>query len=184
MMEDPEIARVLGFWFDELTAQDYWVRSDAVDARIHAEFSTVYERAASGSLDHWRETPDGVLALVIALDQFPRNMFREDPRAWATDAKAFGIADAAIGKGFDRKLPNDRCMFLYMPFEHSEDLAIQERSVEIFKRLDLAEETYGFVVRHYEIIERFGRFPHRNAVLGRQSTAEEVEFLNEPHSSF
>ena len=183
-MEDPEIARVLSFWFGELTAEDYWVRNEAVDARIRAEFSGVYEKAASGSLDHWQETPEGTLALVIALDQFPRNMFRDDPRAWATDSRALAIAEAAIEKGFDRQLPNERCMFLYMPFEHSEDLMVQERSLEIFKRLELEEDTYGFVVRHHEIIERFGRFPHRNKVLGRQSTPEEIAFLDEPHSSF
>ena len=121
---------------------------------------------------------------MIALDQFPRNMFRDDPRAWATDSRALAIAEAAIEKGFDRQLPNERCMFLYMPFEHSEDLMVQERSLEIFRRLELEEDTYGFVVRHHEIIERFGRFPHRNKVLGRQSTPEEIAFLDEPHSSF
>lgn len=183
-MEDPEIARVLSFWFDDLTAEDYWVRNDDVDARIRAGFSAVYEKAANGSLDHWQETAEGALALVIALDQFPRNMFREDPRAWATDSKALSVAEAAIEKGFDRQLPNERCMFLYMPFEHSEDLMVQERSLEIFKRLELPEDTYGFVVRHHEIIERFGRFPHRNKVLGRKSTAEEIAFLEEPNSAF
>jgi uncharacterized protein (DUF924 family) len=184
MMEDPEIAGVLSFWFDELTAEDYWVRNDAVDARIREGFSGVYEKAATGKLDHWQDTPEGTLALVIALDQFPRNMFRDDPRAWATDAKALGVAEAAIEKGFDRKLPDDRCMFLYMPYEHSEDLAMQEKSVEIFKRLGLPDDTYGFVVRHHEIIERFGRFPHRNTVLGRDSTPDEIAFLDEPMSAF
>lgn len=183
-MEDPEIAGVLSFWFDELTAQDYWVRSDAVDQRIRDNFAALYNRAANGELDHWQDTPEGVLALVIALDQFPRNMFRDDPRAWATDAKALGIAEAAIERGFDTRLPNDRCMFLYMPFEHSEDLMVQERSLDIFRRLDLEEDTYGFVVRHHEIIERFGRFPHRNKVLGRTSTPEETAFLEEPNSAF
>jgi len=183
-MEDPEIARVLGFWFGDLQPEDYWTRNDALDKRIRDEFGALFERAAAGELDGWQETPDGVLALVIVLDQFPRNMFRDDPRTWATDQKALAIAERAIERGLDLKLPNDRCMFLYMPFEHSEDLMVQERSVEIFKRLELDENTYGFVVRHHEIIERFGRFPHRNAVLGRESTPEEIAFLKEPNSSF
>lgn len=183
-MEDPDIARVLSFWFEELTAEDYWVRNESVDARIRDGFSGLYEKAANGALDHWQTTPDGALALVIALDQFPRNMFRQDTRAWATDAKALAVAEAAIENGLDVRIADDRCMFLYMPFEHSEDLAVQARSIELFKRLGLSDETYGFVVRHHEIIERFGRFPHRNAVLGRESTADEIEFLMEPHSSF
>ncbi|WP_417514878.1 DUF924 family protein [Minwuia sp.] len=183
-MEDPEIARVLSFWFEELSGEDYWQQSDAVDARIVAVFSDLYEKAAGGNCDHWQETPEGALALVIVLDQFPRNMFRKDPRAWATDGKALKVAQDAIAKGLDLQIPKDRCMFLYMPFEHSEDIEIQKQSLEIFKRLDLPEDTYGFVVRHHEIIERFGRFPHRNAVLGRETTPEEEAFLKEPHSSF
>ncbi len=183
-MEDPDIARLLGFWFDELEDQDYWRRNDELDARIRRDFGELHERAARGELDHWQESPEGALALVIALDQFPRNMFRDDPRAYATDAKALALAEAAIERGFDRQLPNERCRFLYMPFEHSEDLAVQERSLEVFKRLGMADETYVYVVRHHEIVERFGRFPHRNRVLGRETTAEEAEFLKEPNSSF
>lgn len=183
-MEDPEIAELLDYWFNTLTEQDYWVRNDAVDQTIRDRFATLYDRAAAGDLDHWQNSADGVLALVIALDQLPRNMFRDDPKTWATDGKALAIAEAAIAKGLDLKIDKPRCMFLYMPFEHSEDLATQERSVEIFKRLDLDEDTYGFVVRHWEIISRFGRFPHRNTVLGRISTPEELRFLEEPHSSF
>lgn len=183
-MEDPEIAGLLGFWFDELSEADYWRRNDEVDARIRREFAGLQQRAAAGELDHWQSTPEGALALVIALDQLPRNMFRNDPRAFATDAKALATAEAAIAAGFDRKLPNDRCMFLYMPFEHSEDLTVQERSLEIFKRLGLSDEVYGFVERHHEIIARFGRFPHRNATLGRETTPEEAAFLEEPNSAF
>lgn len=183
-MEDPDIARLLGFWFGELEAKDYWTRSDALDDRIRRKFGALHETAAEGGLDHWQETPEGALALVIALDQFPRNMYRDDPRAFATDATALAVAERAIERGFDRKLPNERCMFLYMPFEHSEDLAVQERSLEVFRRLGLADETYGYVLRHHEIIARFGRFPHRNRVLGRETTPEEAAFLEEPNSSF
>lgn len=183
-MEDPEIARVLGFWFGELEQKDYWTRNDELDQRIRDEFGELFERAAAGELDSWQDTPEGALALVIVLDQFPRNMFRGNPKTWATDQKALAIAERAIERELDLKLPKDRCMFLYMPFEHSEDLMVQERSLEIFKRLDLEADTYGFVVRHHEIIELFGRFPHRNAVLGRESTPEEIAFLEEPNSSF
>ncbi|WP_416897599.1 MAG: DUF924 family protein [Minwuia sp.] len=183
-MEDLEIARVLSFWFGELSGRDYWDRNDALDQRIREDFMDLYEKAASGALDHWQETPEGALALVIVLDQFPRNMFREDPRAWATDRKALAVAERAIERGLDRQIPVEKCHFLYMPFEHSEDLAVQTRSLDLFKRLELDENTYSYVVRHHEIIERFGRFPHRNAVLGRETTPEEAEFLKEPKSSF
>ncbi|PJK28424.1 DUF924 family protein [Minwuia thermotolerans] len=183
-MEDPDIARLLGFWFGELEPKDYWTRNDALDERIRREFGALYERASAGGLDHWQETPEGALALVIALDQLPRNMFRGEPRAFATDEKALDVAEGAIERGFDRRLPNDRCMFLYMPFEHSEDLSVQERSLEIFRRLGLTDEVYGFVVRHHEIVARFGRFPHRNRILGRETTPEEAAFLEEPNSSF
>ncbi|MEC9347863.1 MAG: DUF924 family protein [Pseudomonadota bacterium] len=184
-MEDVRIAEVLRFWFEELRPEQYWTRDDALDRRIIADFGALHAEAVSGALAGWMATPEGALALVIVLDQFPRNMFRGDPRSWASDSLALAHAKAAIDRGHDRALPAERRHFLYLPFEHSEDLAMQERSLELFGAMpDLSPEAKFAVERHHEIIARFGRFPHRNAVLGRVSTPEEIAFLNEPHSSF
>lgn len=176
---------VLEFWFgdtpDEKRAA-WFQRDDAFDAAIVDRFSKIYEAAAAGQLDPMAETPLGCLALVIVLDQFPRNMFRNDPRSFATDGKALGIAQDAVKRGFDRELASLQRQFLFMPYQHSEDLAVQRRSVELFK--DAGPDGLDYAHQHLVIIERFGRFPHRNAVLGRESTAEEEAFLKEPNSSF
>jgi uncharacterized protein (DUF924 family) len=142
----------------------------------------VWERAARGELDPWRATPLASLALLVILDQFPRNMFRGTARAFATDPRALAAAGSALARGFDRLLSPSERTFVYLPFEHAEDLAAQRRSLALFEALDPNDMEY--VKRHYEIIARFGRFPHRNAVLGRESTAEEIEFLKRPGSSF
>ena len=126
--------------------------------------------------------PRGSLALVIVLDQFSRNLFRGDPKAFAWDDTALSHARRAIDRGFAPALPVVERQFLYMPFQHSEDLTVQAESVALFETI--GEHALGFARRHQEIIERFGRFPHRNAVLGRESTAEELKFLEEPNSSF
>jgi len=122
------------------------------------------------------------LSLVVVLDQFSRNLFRETPRAFSADSLAFSVAASAIGRGFDRLLSPVERTFMYLPFEHAEDLAVQRRSLALFEALNPNDMEY--VKRHYEIIVRFGRFPHRNAILGRESTAEEAEFLKQPGSSF
>jgi uncharacterized protein (DUF924 family) len=173
---------VLRFWFgDEDEPREEWFRKDEeFDREIQDRFGALYEEAASGALDGWRETSEGALALVIVLDQFPRNMFRGDPRSYATDEKARETARYAIDRAFDRDLPPVRRSFLYMPFMHSEELEDQRRSVELFEGMDPGR----YAIRHKEIVERFGRFPHRNAVLGRTTTPEEAEFLREPGSSF
>lgn len=176
---------VLLFWFDNEpeTKRAIWYQKDAdFDAEIAARFGDIYSAAAAGELAAMANTPLGCLALIIILDQFPRNLFRDDARAFATDGAALDLARNAIEKGFDRTLTLVQRQFLYMPYQHTEDLEEQRRSVELFATLD--EETSDYAVRHLEIIERFGRFPHRNAVLGRQSTDEETAFLKEPNSSF
>lgn len=185
---------VLDFWFCRPGEPEYnqrrdiwWEKNPAFDALIRDRFMATYRKAAAGALDHWAESVAGALALVILLDQVPRNMFRDDPRAYATDALALATAKAALARGFDKALPEVRGRFFYTPFEHSENLADQCRSVALFtpyfERPEGAE-TRKIILRHKEIIERFGRFPHRNAALGRDSTAEEIEFLKEPMSSF
>ena len=185
---------VLAFWFGSEGEpgygefRDQWFRKDeAFDREVTDRFGDLYEQAAAGELDRWREAAQSCLALVIALDQFPRNMFRGDARTHATDKKALETAKYAIERALDRELPAFQRMFLYMPFMHAEGVEDQRRSVELFE--GLAAEPGGpdvveYAVGHREIVERFGRFPHRNAILGRETTPEEAEFLTQPGSSF
>lgn len=181
---DPsQIDEVLAFWFEELTPDDWFGGGEAVDDRIRGRFLALHEALRDGVPESWRETARGMLAAVIALDQFPRNMYRGDRQAFAADPAALALATEAVERGLDRALSIDERKFLYLPFEHSEDPAVQARSVALFASLD-DEDTLGYAVRHREIIDRFGRFPHRNEVLGRESTPEEIEFLKEPDSSF
>ena len=187
-------ADVLAFWFGKEGEPGYgefrdeWFRKDeAFDSEVTDRFGGLYEQAAAGELDPWREEAEGCLALVIVLDQFPRNMFRGDARTHATDGKALAAAKYAIERALDRELPAFQKMFLYMPFMHAESVEDQRRSVELFE--GLAAEPGGpdvveYAVGHREIVERFGRFPHRNAILGRETTPEEAEFLKQPGSSF
>lgn len=174
---------VLGFWFDELTPAHWFVANAEVDRTIAQRFGDVYARLAMALPEGWPATPRGQLAAVIALDQFPRNMFRGTAQAFATDASALRIAQAAIDVGFDRQLPAVQRQFLYLPFQHSEQAPDQERSVALYAALG-NEQALDFALRHKAIIDRFGRFPHRNRALGRPSTAEETAFLALPGSSF
>lgn len=176
---------VLAFWFgpEPLETRVVWFQKDPeFDAQITDKFGAAYKKSATGKLDALACAPLGCLALVIMLDQFPRNMFRDEPRAYATDEKALGLTKAAIESGFDREMTDLQRQFLYMPYQHSEVLEDQKRSVDLFKTVDA--NTHEYAIRHLEIIERFGRFPHRNAVLGRESTPAEMKFLSEPISSF
>ncbi|MGH6934317.1 MAG: DUF924 family protein [Dongiaceae bacterium] len=184
---------VLEFWFSERSRPLWFERNQAFDEEIRNRFAATLEPAAAGALDGWMIDPDSSLALVIVLDQFSRNLHRGSPRAFAADPKARGAADLAIQRGFDQRQPLDRRHFFYLPFEHSEHPADQRRSVQLFQRWadahddgtrDQAYRQLMFVHRHAEIIDRFGRFPHRNECLGRESTPQEIEFLGEPHSSF
>lgn len=187
---DDVVRRVLAFWFGApddggvFPFRDIWFeKSDAFDAQIADQFKADYERAARGGLDTLMATAEACLALVILLDQFPRNMFRGEARSYATDEKARRVADHALAGGFDGDLQTHQRFFLYLPFEHSEDLADQVRYTALALSLD-DRNRMKYAHRHHEIIERFGRFPHRNAALGRPSTPEELAFLEEPDSSF
>mgnify|MGYP005850410919 CR=1 FL=1 len=177
------IGGILKFWFEELDPKDWWRKDDALDAKVAARFAGVYEELRKSVPAPWLDTPEGVLAAILVLDQFPRNMFRNTPRAFATDAQALALAKRAIAEGIDTKLEPRKRAFVYMPFQHSEDRADQARSIALFTAhgdpLNL-----DFALKHKAIIDRFGRFPHRNEILGRASTAEELEFLKQPGSSF
>jgi uncharacterized protein (DUF924 family) len=177
------IGEVLRFWFDELGSAAWFRKDAAIDAKISARFLILYEVLAKWPASEALASPDRALATVLVLDQLPRNLFRGSARAFATDVLAREVANGAIAKGFDAGFDKDRRLFIYLPFEHSEDKSDQARSVELISSLgdpDLA----NWAVRHKAVVDRFGRFPHRNAVLGRISTPEEEAFLQEPGSSF
>ena len=167
------VGDVLGFWFGELGRKAWFVRDAAVDETIRARFGPLIEELTTRPVDEALTSPDRALATVIALDQFPRNVFRGTARAFATDALALAVAKGAIDRGLDSQVPADRRVFLYLPFEHSEALADQERSVELTAALG-DEEYARYAVLHRDVIARFGRFPHRNAMLGRTPTLEEI----------
>ncbi len=182
---------VLHFWFgegpDDVPRKVWFAKDAAFDRLCRERFADTHAAAAAGQLDRWQETPAGALALTVVLDQLSRNIYRDTPEAFAQDWRALGIARYAVERGFDRQLPPLRRMFLYLPFEHSEDRAMQARSVELFESLrdrDWLDEAIDYAHRHREVIERFGRFPHRNAILGRSSTAAELEYLAMPGAGF
>lgn len=172
---------VLSFWMSEPAR--WWKKDAAFDEQIRGRFLALHDAINRGEHESWLDTPRGALAYVIALDQFSRNMFRESPRAFASDPRARAATKRALERGDDRALPADERVFLYMPLMHSEDLADQERSVERFGALGAADQL-RFAQLHRDIVHRFGRFPHRNGPLGRTSTPEEIEFLKGPGSSF
>ena len=175
---------VIEFWFAPGVEEKWFRPPPDFDAEIVRRFGALYEQAAAGRLADWEVTPDGALALLILLDQFSRNMFRESPKAFAADPLACAIAERAIAAGHDLAVPVERRIFFYMPLEHAEDLARQDRCCALVReRCDLGEYV-GFADRHRTVIARFGRFPHRNAVLGRDSTPEEIEYLENRDEPF
>ncbi len=188
-----QLDRILNFWFGDLPEvaqlkpRKAWFAKDAAFDEQVRKFQPDYEQAAAGQLDRWTDSPQGCLGLALLLDQFPRHLFRGQPRSFATDAKALSVAQHAIAQTFDQQLPPIQRQFLYFPLEHSENLEHQRQSVKLFHQfstdLDLSD-TYEFALRHQAIIQQFGRFPHRNQILGRTSTIEEAEFLKQPGSSF
>jgi uncharacterized protein (DUF924 family) len=180
-MSNPQVAEVLRFWFDE-HPRDWFVKNPAFDAQIRSRFLALHEDAAAGQLAHWADAPRSCLALVIVLDQFPRNMFRGEARAFAADPLARAAARVIHDRGWDKQMTQPEQLFAYLPLEHSESMADQNLSCELMK--DFGEEQLRYALRHREIIERFGRFPHRNGILGRESTAAEIEFLKQPGSGF
>lgn len=191
---DRQQKAILEFWFaDGLdTQRAAWFRRDeAFDEAIRKSFGTLPDQALDGAFDHWLGTPEGSLALLLVLDQFPRNLFRGQERAFAYDPKAREAArEAVLTHRHDEALPPAARVFLYLPFEHSEALADQDLSVSLFERLrDYPEHrveggSIDYALRHRDVIRRFGRFPHRNAILGRASTAEEEAYLREPGAGF
>lgn len=174
---------VLHFWFEETAPKQRFVRDDAFDQTIRQRFGALYASAAQGELWAWRDTPEGRLAEIVVLDQFSRNLHRDSPLAFAHDGMALVLAQEAVAAGLDAQLDPEQRSFLYMPYMHSESRAVQRESLRLFTALG-RQENLDFAHRHAEIIERFGRYPHRNAALGRESTAEELEFLKQPGSSF
>ena len=170
-------ASILKFWFNE-TKPDQWFRRDlALDAACRARFMALHQAARQGRLDVWRASPRPALARIIILDQFSRNIYRDDPRAFAQDDIALAAARDAIRRRFDKRFAASERAFVYMPFMHAEDLCAQNECVALFKAQLPGTMNVPFAIQHRNIIERFGRFPHRNKVLGRQSTPEEITFL-------
>ena len=191
------IEDILTFWFGEPGSADtgyqqrrkFWFgKSPKVDAEIRSRFLECYKQAAAGQLTEWQATPQGALALVLLLDQFARNMFRDTPQMFATDDQALEIAKEAIARQFDAHLSPVQRLFLYLPLEHSENATDQERSVELIRQLAQANpelhDAFDYALRHQRVIEQFGRFPHRNRILGRPTIPAEAEFLKQPGSSF
>jgi uncharacterized protein (DUF924 family) len=190
-----EPQRVLDFWFGAEGGAEFgtqrkaWFKKDLdFDRAIADRFSVTIEQALRGELDAWAATAPGALARILLLDQFTRNVFRGAKRAFAGDAQALAGASAMVGSRLDEQLPPFMRAFAYMPFEHAEGLAMQDEAVRLFTRLEAAAPELGHMLdyahRHRAVIERFGRFPSRNASLGRQSTAEEIAHLDEPGSRF
>jgi len=176
-------ADVLSFWFEESTPEQWFKKSAEFDQAVGERFGGAHTDAMAAKLDHWSETPDGCLALIILLDQFSRNIYRDDARAFAADPKAQTLTKAALENGWVESAEQTKAQFLLMPLMHSEDLADQDMSIPLFRKY-CGEKVEDFAIRHRDIIARFGRFPHRNAVLSRQSTPEETEFLTTDGSSF
>ena len=174
---------VLLFWFTELTPKQHFAKDAALDEAIRTRFGPTLEAAARCELFAWRATLQGRLAEILVLDQFSRNVYRDTPRAFAQDALALALAQELVASGQDRSLPIEQRKFAYMPYMHSESLAIHAQATALFSQPGL-ENNLDFELRHQAIITRFGRYPHRNAILGRASSAEELAFLAEPGSGF
>ena len=174
---------ILHFWFTELSPKDHYAKDAALDEAIRTRFGATLEAAGRCELFAWRATPEGRLAEVLVLDQFSRNVYRDTARAFAQDALALALAQELVASGQDRSLPLAQRSFAYMPYMHSESALVHTQAVALFSQPGM-EDTLRFELRHKAIIDRFGRYPHRNTLLGRTSTAEELAFLSEPGSGF
>ncbi len=174
---------VIQFWFEELEPAQWWQKDDAFDLMIQTRFGKLHQQAIAGELFEWRESALGSLAEVIVLDQFSRNIYRDQPQSFSADPLALALSQFAISKGLDAQLSDSQRVFLYMPFMHSESSVIHNEAMKLFESLGI-QSNLEFERKHKVIIERFGRYPHRNQVLGRVSTQEELEFLEQPDSSF
>lgn len=176
---------ILDFWFKETQPQQWFQKNEDFDLKIKENFLETYEMARKGYLDEWKKDVDGCLALIILLDQFPRNMFRGSAQSYNTDGQALLVAKYAVSKGFDQILEPVKRGFLYLPFQHSESLADQKRSIELFGKMKDDNPTgYEYAKRHYVVIEEYGRFPHRNKALDRNNTPAEEEHIAQPNSGF
>lgn len=195
MTINPRAKAILNYWFGETGAnpQLWWGKNPHADHEITQQFQADYDKAIAGELDTWQENPKELLAVIILLDQFSRHIFRNTPKAFAADPIARQWTQAGIDRGYEQHYSIHEKSFLYLPFEHSESLADQEKCVALFQTLldnaapkdkEAAHQGLDFALGHERIIKRFGRFPHRNAILGRETTAEEAAFLQEPDSSY
>lgn len=174
---------VLIFWFEELSPQQWWQKDDTLDQNIATKFTVLHQQASQCELFHWRESAKGRLAEIIVLDQFSRNMYRDTPKAFAQDSLALALSQQAIQLHANKALTPIERSFLYMPFMHSESLLIHKQACQLYKNNGI-DNNYQFELQHFAIIEKFGRYPHRNNILNRQSSADEIEFLTQPNSSF
>ena len=174
---------IIKFWFEEISQAQWWKKDVEFDQLIASRFSEVHGQAARCELYQWRDTAEGRLAEIIVLDQFSRNIYRDFPLSFATDSLALALGQEAIREGADQEVPESMRSFFYMPFMHSESAVIHEEAVALYEAYG-NEGNLNFELRHKAIIDRFGRYPHRNEILGRDSTTEEVEFLSQPGSSF
>ncbi len=174
---------LLHFWFEDIDQRMWFQKDDQFDEMLTTRYGSWVEAASKGELAHWRSGIQGRLAEIILLDQFSRNMFRDTAKAFANDGMALALSQEAIRTGQVRQLSAIECSFLYMPFMHSESAVIHHQAVSLFSALNLPD-TLAYELKHQAIIERFGRYPHRNAALGRESTPEEITFLAQPGSRF
>jgi uncharacterized protein (DUF924 family) len=182
-MSSASIDEIVNFWFEELSRKDWFRKDEALDSTIASRFGSIYQELRAGVPEAWLDTPEGFLAAILVLDQFPRNIFRGDARSFATDKAGLALAKRAIDEGLDERLTRDQRVFLYMPFQHSEDKDDQARGIALYAMLG-KPSNLDFALRHQAVVDRFDRFPHRNAILGRSSTEEEQIFLGQPGSSF
>ena len=180
-MDNSSPEELVDYWFSDDVAKHWFNSTKAFDDQLREKYLRVYEQASHGHLDHWRDTPLGSLALIILFDQIPLNIFRGQPRSFATEEHARRVASIAIKHAYDQQLSDKQKAFMYLPFMHSENLQDQNLSVELFEKAGL-KENLRFARHHRSIIERFGRFPHRNAILNRKSTAEEITYLDSPEA--
>ncbi len=174
---NPTPEAILDYWYSVDMKKAWFQSTPEIDTQIRDNYEYLWEQAAAGALNHWAETPDGALALVIVLDQFPLNMFRDQARSFQTEQLAVQVTRQAIKRGFDRKITQNRLSFLFMPLMHSENMVDQELSVQLFEQTKL-DDNIRFARHHRDIIRKFGRFPHRNPILKRQSSHEELEYLS------
>ena len=174
---------VIDFWFNEISPAQWWVKDEAFDQEIRKRFLDIHQRANRGELYPWRTTAEGRLAEIIVLDQFSRNIFRDQPQSFASDALALILAQEAVSRQEDQNIAENRRSFMYLPYMHSESMVIHQQAVKLYAMLGNASNL-EFELKHRDIIEKFGRYPHRNSILMRESSEEELAFLQQPNSSF